>query len=441
MAAWQTGLLRAPGVLAALGLVLALGACGGGGSSSSVATRVSLPASPASISDPNVALVEVRQGVRSNVNIPYVSVTVCQPGAVPSSSTCRTINDVLLDTGSTGLRLFSSAANQLAGLVLPAQTLTGVPTLYECAQFLNTVALGTVNLADVSIGAEKAASLPIQLMNASPALLGATSPCGQAPMLATTTDAARNLQSLSANGILGVSMFTHDGQGYFSCATYASGCMLANVGTSKQVQNPVSSFGLDNNGVVVQLPALPATGALSVQGFLIFGVGTRANNQLGSANVVSMNSSGINFTTGYKGRNYTMGFFDSGSNGVYFDDPTIPVCSGSYADFYCPSSTLTLSASIPVLGAAPVNVSYSVANANTLFTSPASSGNFAFANLSAPMDSPVPAIDPLHPDNFNPNFDWGLPFFFGRSVYTVTEGPSPNAATGALSRPFNAFSN
>ena len=165
------------------------------------------------------------------------------------------------------------------------------------------------------------------------------------------------------------------------------------------------------------------------------------NTQLGSANVVSMNSSGINFTTGYKGRNYTMGFFDSGSNGVYFDDPTIPVCSGSYADFYCPSSTLTLSASIPVLGAAPVNVSYSVANANTLFTSPASSGNFAFANLSAPMDSPVPAIDPLHPDNFNPNFDWGLPFFFGRSVYTVTEGPSPNAATGALSRPFNAFSN
>ena len=450
MAVGQTGLRRALGGLAALGLLLALAACGGGGSSSTGDIRVSLPASPASLSDPNVALVEVRQGVRSNVNIPYVSVTVCQPGAVPSSASCRTIDDVLLDTGSTGLRLFSSAANQLSGLVLPAQALTSVPSLYECAQFLNTVALGTVNLADVymggdqahlSQGGEKAASLPIHLLDTNPPAPDASSPCGQAPRLATTTDAARNLQSLSANGILGVSMFTNDGQGYFSCASYASGCMLTNVGAGKQVQNPVSSFGLDSNGVVLQLPALPATGALSARGFLIFGVGTRANNQLGSAHVVSMNSSGFYFTTGYKGRNYTMGFLDSGSNGVYFDDPAIPICSGSYTDFYCPINTVTVSASIPVLGAAPVSVNYEVANANTLFTSVASTGNFAFANLSAPMNNPVPAIDPLHPNQFNPSFDWGLPFFFGRSVYTVTEGPSPNAATGTLPRPFNAFSN
>ena len=37
-------------------------------------------------------------------NKPCVSVTVCSPG----TSTCQTISDILLDTGSTGLRIFKS---------------------------------------------------------------------------------------------------------------------------------------------------------------------------------------------------------------------------------------------------------------------------------------------------------------------------------------------
>ena len=50
----------------------------------------------------------------------------------------------------------------------------------------------------------------------------------------------------------------------------------------------------DNNGVVVELPSIPASGAVSVTGSLIFGIGTQSNNGLGSAQVLTVNtSSGI----------------------------------------------------------------------------------------------------------------------------------------------------
>jgi hypothetical protein len=45
----------------------------------------------------------------SYLNKPCVSVTVCTPG----TSTCQTISDILLDTGSYGLRIFKQARPSL----------------------------------------------------------------------------------------------------------------------------------------------------------------------------------------------------------------------------------------------------------------------------------------------------------------------------------------
>jgi hypothetical protein len=50
------------------------------------------------------------------------------------------------------------------------------------------------------------------------------------------------------------------------------------------------------------------------------------------------------------------------------------------------------------------------------------SNNTAFSNLAGPSIGPT-------------NFDWGLPFFFGRSVYTAIEGRSTSAGFG----PYVAF--
>jgi hypothetical protein len=98
-------------------------------------------------------------------------------------------------------------------------------------------------------------------------------------------------------------------------------------------------------------------------------------------------------------------------------------CSLAPNDFYCPSSPQNLSAIIQ-LQASTTSVNFTIANADALFKR---SGNYAFSNLGGPLGASY--------------FDWGLPFFFGRSVFTVMEGKTVNTGSAVLNGPLNAFTN
>lgn len=411
----------------ALGLALLLAACGGGGGSGTSNVVASFPPSLASLSDSNVTALVVKQGPGNNINIPYVSVTVCLPG----TNTCKTIDNVLVDTGSIGLRLFASQLAQAPAITLPGHTIGGSTTISECAGFLNNLAWGTVNVADVVIGGERAPSVPIQLMNAGFASVPST--CGTSPLLISSSDSnpPGNSQTLVANGILGVGLFAYDGQTYFSDSPPSTAIHPA---ASQQVQNPVTLFSSgNNNGVVIQLPAVSSLGASVAQGYLIFGVGTQSNNRLGSANVVQVTSNGL-FATSYRGYNYA-GFFDSGSNGLFFTDPSptaMGTCPPAYSDFYCPGSAQNTSATIRLNATTNATVSFSIANAGALF----SQNNYAYSNLGGTFGS-VCNSGTLSCGYF----DWGLPFFFGRTVYTVIENHQVNTGSSVLTGPFNAFTN
>ncbi len=401
------------GLVLCLAMALALSACGGGGGGGSATVVAAYPVSLATLSDANVIPVVVESGPGRNVNMPYVTVTVCSPG----TQHCQSINNVLLDTGSTGLRLF---ANQIdPAVTLPPHRIGDSSTISECAQFLSMVAWGSVRQADVVLGGERAAAVPIQLMDANFAAL--PSDCGDAPLVSTTTSS--RTKSLYANGILGVGLFVNDGQTYFNCSSPDASCQFSPP-ASQQVQNPVHAFAVNNNGIAIQLPDLPAQGVGRAQGYLIFGVGTQRNNQLGTANVVPVDPSSGTFTTLYKGRTLTNSVIDSGSNGLYFDDPqSFPVTCVRPAGFYCPDSAQQLSASI-VLQATNALVDFQIGNASALF---APGTNLAFNNLGGPGG-----------DSF---FDWGLPFFFGRTVFTVIEGQQVVHDAQSLPGPFHAFSN
>ncbi len=401
------------GLVLCLAMALALSACGGGGGGGSATVVAAYPVSLATLSDANVIPVVVESGPGRNVNMPYVTVTVCSPG----TQHCQSINNVLLDTGSTGLRLF---ANQIdPAVTLPPHRIGDSSTISECAQFLSMVAWGPVRQADVVLGGERAAAVPIQLMDANFAPL--PSDCGDAPLVSTTTSS--RTKSLYANGILGVGLFVNDGQTYFNCSSPDASCQFSPP-ASQQVQNPVHAFAVNNNGIAIQLPDLPAQGVGRAQGYLIFGVGTQRNNQLGTANVVPVDPSSGTFTTLYKGRTLTNSVIDSGSNGLYFDDPqSFPVTCIRPAGFYCPDSAQQLSASI-VLQATNALVDFQIGNAGALF---APGTNLAFNNLGGPGG-----------DSF---FDWGLPFFFGRTVFTVIEGQQVVHDAQSLPGPFHAFSN
>jgi hypothetical protein len=112
---------------------------------------------------------------------------------------------------------------------------------------------------------------------------------------------------------------------------------------------------------------------------------------------------------------YPQSFIDSGSNGNFFLDAGTtgipPVCQDAQ-DWYCPSSTQSVSATNRGTNGATAGVTVSVANAESLF---ADLDHSAFSNLAGP----------------NPgSFDWGLPFFFGRSVFTAIEGQDTPAGYG-----------
>jgi hypothetical protein len=175
------------------------------------------------------------------------------------------------------------------------------------------------------------------------------------------------------------------------------------------VPNPVSLFATDNNGVVIELPNVSGGEEASVTGSLVFGIGTQSNNALGSATVYTADSAG-NFTTTYNGTINSGSFIDSGSNGYFFASSITACPSTSNAPgFYCPTGVQSLSATNQGANGASGTVNFSIANAEVLFNAP----DFAYSDLGGTYS--------------NGAFDWGLPFFFGRNVYTgLQSSTNPN---------------
>jgi hypothetical protein len=329
-------------------------------------------------------------------NTAFTSVTICEHG---STSNCATIDYVMVDTGSPGLRLLSSA---LAGSSLSLQTETANDgnQIGECVQFSDTSYVwGPVKTVDVYLanGNEIAYSVPIHILGDS-----------TFSTIPSTCETGSNLEeddlnSLGANGILGIGSSQYDCSvgGTNSCASGSEpptasyyecsilGCTSAFVSLSQQVQNPVALFSRDNNGVIIELPAVSGP-TLSLTGSMVFGIGTQTNNALGSATQFSLDSNGY-INTIFNGTVFSS-YIDSGSNAYFFQD-TIAQDNG----WYTPSSTLTMSA---IIGN-NTDVSFSVGNADNMFN-----------------DYPTYAVFNTLAGYSNGYFGWGLPFFYGRNVYT-----------------------
>jgi len=126
--------------IATCGALLFAAACGGSSGSSS-----STPPPP---SASNVQAITVNAGPAGfYANGAFTSVMVCVPG----TSACQTVGGVLVDTGSSGLRLLSPLA-----IGLPQQKTAGGDPVVECLPFISTYVWGPVQMADVKIAGEKA---------------------------------------------------------------------------------------------------------------------------------------------------------------------------------------------------------------------------------------------------------------------------------------------
>lgn len=337
------------------------------------------------------------------LNKPCVSVTVCTPG----TSTCQTINDILLDTGSDGLRIFKQVLNVS---LTPVTNSSG--SLAECIQFIDGSSIwGPVQMASVILGNEPAVQVPIHVID---------STFGTAPSACRNAD--RSPTDAGFNGIIGLGLFAQDcgsvcatssNNGmYYACS--GPNCIGTMVALSSQVPNPVALLPQDNNGFIVQLPSVPLGGSPSVNGNLVLGIGTQSNNMPSTVTTYAANQYG-EFSTNLNGRSF-QSFIDSGSNGLFFTPfsaSQLPECHPPYSAWFCPLSTISLSATNTGAFGSPSGVIlFQIGNFNNLINS----SNNVFAEIGG--------------NSGGFGFDWGLPFFFGRNVYVGIEGRESSLGSG-----------
>ncbi len=346
----------------------------------------------------NTAQLSVTLGLTGNyVNNITTTVTVCVPG----TTTCTTIPDVLVDTGSVGLRLLSSGADSVTGaqvgsLGLPTITdsSTNYP-LYECVEYGDlSYTWGPMAYATVTVGGETATQvpavdggvtnggIPIQIITdeTPPEAIVYEGAAYYNPCIYNNGDGAGpnagTVASLGSNGILGIGNFPQDcalSTNYCTTLTDTTGQYLEYVSSgvsteegtfnyvveptplNYQAWNPVSTFPVDNTGSIISLPSVGATGSAPLTGTLTFGIGTENNNALGGATVFEMDEYGNLNSAEYNGVTYTSAnsggtFLDSGSNAFYILDETTLgssstngasmndcIVSGSDIGWYCPT--------------------------------------------------------------------------------------------------------
>jgi hypothetical protein len=340
----------------------------------------------------NTAPLTVNLGAAGDVpNSVSTTVTVC----VPNTTTCTTIPDVLVDTGSAGLRLLSSGAINVTGaqvgsLGLPQVTdpATGFP-VWECVVYGDlSYTWGTLNMATVQVSGETGsqipasaggtanAGIPIQVISTAtppegiiyegaayynPCTYYETSTGAEEP-----TNGANDSTVATAgwNGILGVGRSPQDCSfgdvNYCTSLSTTSGQYLEydSAGVSYegstfyyvvepsplnlQVWNPVSTLPVDNNGVELAFPSstspVGATGAASLTGTLYFGIGTESNNAIpASATTYGMNCESDLYEATFNGVNY----FDVDNESDCAAENTVVIDSGSSILFFLDPTALT----------------------------------------------------------------------------------------------------
>ena len=347
-------------------------------------------------------------------NVPYVSVTVC----VPQTTNCQTIDHIIIDTTSAGLRIFSQALS----ITLPAQV--SGPPLAECALMGGGNLWGPIDSASVTMAGEPAVTVPIQVIDSTFGTGSLPFPCN--------SNVPSSSQWFGGNGVLGVAPLQWDDSGpwaswYFTCQNGSCTTAVVNPPNPNAVQNPVFALPVDNNGVIIDLPRVPDGGSSSVSGVLIFGIGTPngandPNFLRGSSPLHIFHNDSINVPIGLPPSGTPHGTpLDTASDALKFLDSFISRCADGY--FFCPATTplvitvriCTGTGSCSAPGGSDT-IAFHVEGGSALFAS----GNSAFSTLAA--------------------FDYedmGLPFFFGRFVFLAYPNYSGTLGTPPVWSFFN----
>lgn len=368
-------------------------ACNSGGSSSP--SSCNYGTAPAAPTDSNQVQIMAGCGL-NNVgnNVPYVSVTICQDS---SGANCQTINNVLLDTGSIGLKINQSVLNSklLSGLTSINDTTTNLP-LSSCNLYGGGYLFTNAYTATVKLGGMTSNNMPIQVIN----------DINQSTVPASCSLVSFNnlLANSGANGVIGVNpqvfasnshvkLYIESQAGVYTQLDYktANSDPILNV-------NPIVGFA-ESNGLIISLPAVTANSNTNIYGVLTFGVNTRANNQINNASVqlIGNKSSELGYFKSTSTTNVTSRtIFDTGTNGYVVYGLNMAQCGNNY----CPGSPTTWTSSLSNWGF-DITTSY---NESIQISNPVNQASAIMPNWAFVSNTPGITV-------------YGLPFFFGKNVY------------------------
>ena len=220
---------------------------------------------------------------------------------------------------------------------------------------------------------------------------------------------------MGGNGVLGVDAVSSFSALYFDCT--GSVCTrLSTLPKRDDVANPVSFLGAsDNNGLILTLPSIAASGVPMAQGTLTFGLDTRYDNRTTGFEAIPTDGV-VDIGVTVQGQSYPNSAIDSGSNG-YFGALNLPYDSATLS--FTPSTLqvlpITLSNGVGGQPTVAWPASIDIGNGLALQNGKA----FALDDVGAYMDTPSSIL-------------LGLPFFFGRSIAYAMSGMSSGLGVGPI---------
>jgi hypothetical protein len=386
-----------------------------------------------------------------------VSVTVCPPG---QSTDCPTVDDVMIDTGSVGLRLQASALPAGFADKLPVVRTSYGHQVAECLNFSSSQAWGGLHVADVSIGGSPlwASGLKIQVVGDIDRPVNACNQVGAAP---------------TSNGTLGVGVRSSDCTGncdhaspplFYKKEHGVWSPYTGSVPNDLRLPNPILRLppyrGVRfNNGFIIDLPSTPEHAPV-LNGTLTFGIDTVTNNRGTFANLVKLDDQG-HFTTVYgsvtpptAGEIYAKSYFDTGTDQYEFNcsaGSLQPCPAGSrYGLSTQQSQTAVLygassvdAAGNPLQHASGASVAFKIGKRDVTFDQALGTGVGVDAGLGVADDVAFASKPPVPPRSGS--FVWGAPFFIGKRVSVLIADQSaratadPDAPSKALVGPAYGF--
>jgi len=359
-------------------------------------------------------------------NVLTTTLTICD-----ANSNCQTIDHIQVDTGSAGLRIFKGA---LKTVDLAQIVDNQGKALAVCQTFAaKGSAWGPVQAASVKLASEPAILIPVQVIDATFGAQPRPSPCDGQVLPA----------EYPANGILGIEGIGRGDSGvYFTCQ--ANACTEFTPSDPQRVANPVLALPVDNNGVIINLPAISDNGQATAYGTLVLGIGTTWDNDPNtySANLVVTVKLNTNFplsattitrtseslgNTGIQTpvfRWFTQFALDTGSNAYFFTDPNIKRCPQSSGEkilnvedpWYCPATPTNFAVAVGAISGSAWHFQVWIRDKTALTDK---TDSLAFNDLGSDL-------------GIQDTFIAGLPFFYGKQVYLGYAKKSSSLGDGPL---------